>query len=147
MTAKVILNPYSNRWNSHKRWSEAESALKAAGVDFHLAVSEKKGQIVDLTEQAVLQKFSPIIVAGGGVAASSAGPEVTKLAEMLSIPVATALHAKDIMRMKQRLNSILANHTGQPMDKIDRDTDRDYILQANEAVEYGIVDQVIAKRE
>jgi len=65
MTAKVILNPYSNRWNSQKRWSEAESALKAAGVDFHLAVSEKKGQIVDLAEHAVLERFSPIIVAGG----------------------------------------------------------------------------------
>lgn len=65
MTAKVILNPYSNRWNSQKRWSEAESALKAVGVDFHLAISEKKGQIVELAEQAALQKFSPIIVAGG----------------------------------------------------------------------------------
>jgi len=65
MTAKVILNPYSNRWNSQKRWPEAESGLKAAGVDFHLAVSEKKGQIVELAEQAVLQKFSPLIVAGG----------------------------------------------------------------------------------
>ena len=65
MTAKVILNPYSNRWNSQKRWSEAKSALQAAGVDFHLAISEKKGQIVELAEQAVFQKFSPIIVAGG----------------------------------------------------------------------------------
>jgi diacylglycerol kinase (ATP) len=65
MTAKVILNPYSNRWNSQKRWPEAEFALKAAGVDFHLAVSEKKGQIVELAEQAVLQKFSPLIIAGG----------------------------------------------------------------------------------
>jgi YegS/Rv2252/BmrU family lipid kinase len=61
----VILNPYSNRWNSQKRWSEAEAALKAAGVDFHLAISEKKGQIIELAEQAVLQRFSPIIVAGG----------------------------------------------------------------------------------
>ena len=65
MTAKVILNPYSNRWNSQKRWSEAQSALKAAGVDFHLAISEKKGQIVDLAAQAVVQRFSPIIIAGG----------------------------------------------------------------------------------
>jgi diacylglycerol kinase (ATP) len=65
MTAKVILNPYSNRWNSQKRWAEAESALKAAGVDFHLAVSTKKGQIVDLAEHAFLERFSPIIVAGG----------------------------------------------------------------------------------
>jgi diacylglycerol kinase (ATP) len=65
MTAKVILNPYSNRWNSQKRWSEAESALKTAEVEFDLAVSEKKGQIVELAEQAVIDGFSPIIVAGG----------------------------------------------------------------------------------
>lgn len=65
MTAKVILNPYSNRWNAQKRWPEAESALRAAGVAFDLAVSEKKGQVVDLAEQAVLEGCSPIIAAGG----------------------------------------------------------------------------------
>ncbi len=65
MTAKVILNPYSNRWNSQKRWPEAEAALKAAGVDFELALSEKKGQIVELAEQAVIENCSPVIVAGG----------------------------------------------------------------------------------
>ena len=57
------------------------------------------------------------------------------------------IHAKDIMRMKARLNQILADHTGQPMEKIDRDTDRDYILQAQDALAYGLVDQVIAKRD
>lgn len=65
MTAKVILNPYSNRWNSQKRWPETESALKAAGVDFDVVISQKKGQIVTLAEQAVYEKCSPIIVAGG----------------------------------------------------------------------------------
>jgi diacylglycerol kinase (ATP) len=65
MTAKVILNPYSNRWNSQKRWAEAEAALNAAGVKFELAVSERKGQLVELAAQAVREKFSPIIVAGG----------------------------------------------------------------------------------
>ncbi|HEX7150848.1 MAG TPA: ATP-dependent Clp endopeptidase proteolytic subunit ClpP [Thermoanaerobaculia bacterium] len=57
------------------------------------------------------------------------------------------IHARDIMKMKQKLNTILANHTGQPIDKIDRDTDRDYILSAHEAQEYGLVDQVISKRD
>ena len=57
------------------------------------------------------------------------------------------IHAKDILRQRHRLNEILANHTGQPVEKIARDTDRDYILQATEAVEYGLVDQVIAKRD
>ena len=65
MTAKVILNPYSNRWNSQKRWPEVESALKAAGVDFDLVISQKKGQMVELAERAVYEKCSPIIVAGG----------------------------------------------------------------------------------
>jgi diacylglycerol kinase (ATP) len=65
MTAKVILNPYSNRWNSQKRWPEAESALKAAGVDFDTVISQKKGQIVELAEQAVHEKCSLIIIAGG----------------------------------------------------------------------------------
>jgi len=65
MPAKVILNPYSNRWNAKKRWPETEAALKNAGVDFSLAVSEHPRQPVDLAEQAVKEGFSPIIVAGG----------------------------------------------------------------------------------
>src|SRR5512137_479449 len=65
MTAKIILNPYSNRWNAQKRWPEAEAALKAAGVDFELAISERPRQIIELAEQAARQGFSPIIAAGG----------------------------------------------------------------------------------
>ncbi len=65
MTAKVVLNPYSNRWNSQARWPEAEAALKAAGVDFELVISERKGHVTDLVAQAVRDEFSPIIVAGG----------------------------------------------------------------------------------
>ena len=57
------------------------------------------------------------------------------------------IHAKDILRMKRRINEILAQHTGQEIDKIERDTDRDYILAAADAKDYGVVDQVIAKRE
>ena len=65
MTAKVILNPYSNRWNSQARWPEAEAALKSAGVDFEVAISEKKGEVMRLAEQAAKDGFSPIIAAGG----------------------------------------------------------------------------------
>jgi diacylglycerol kinase (ATP) len=65
MTAKVILNPYSNRWNAKKRWGEAEAALHAAGVDFELAVSEKPGHITRLAKQAIIDGFSPLIAAGG----------------------------------------------------------------------------------
>lgn len=81
MTAKVILNPYSNRWNSRKRWPEAEVALKAAGVDFEVAVSQFKGQIVDLVEQSAREGCSPIIVAGGD---GSLGDAVNGLARAAS---------------------------------------------------------------
>lgn len=83
MTAKVILNPYSNRWNSQKRWPEAEAALKAAGVDFDLVVSQSKGQIVDLVEQAAREKCSPIILAGGD---GSLGDAVNGLAKAAVSP-------------------------------------------------------------
>jgi len=65
MTAKVILNPYSNRWNARSRWPEAEKALNAAGVDFELAISQEKRQVVELAEVAAREGFSPIIAAGG----------------------------------------------------------------------------------
>ena len=65
MTAKIILNPYSNRWNARKRWPEAEAALKAAGVAFELAISEHPRHTTELAEQAARQGFSPIIAAGG----------------------------------------------------------------------------------
>ena len=65
MTAKIILNPYSNRWNAKKRWPEAEAALKAAGVDFELVVSERPHGVTALAEQAARAGFSPIIAGGG----------------------------------------------------------------------------------
>ena len=56
------------------------------------------------------------------------------------------IHARDILRTKAKLNEILAERTGRPLEKIERDTDRDYFLTADEAKDYGLVDQVIAKR-
>jgi ATP-dependent Clp protease protease subunit len=56
------------------------------------------------------------------------------------------IHARDILKTKATLNRILAERTGQPLEKIERDTDRDYFLEADEAKNYGLVDQVIAKR-
>ena len=56
------------------------------------------------------------------------------------------IHAKEILFLKQRLNEMLSKHTGQPIDRIERDTDRDNFLSAAAAVEYGLVDKVIADR-
>ena len=56
------------------------------------------------------------------------------------------IHARDILRTKEQMNRILAERTGQPLEKIRADTERDYFLEAEEAKTYGLVDQVIAKR-
>ena len=56
------------------------------------------------------------------------------------------IHAKEILRLRERINEILAEHTGQTVEKITKDTDRDYFITAEEAKEYGIVDEVIKKR-
>ena len=57
------------------------------------------------------------------------------------------IHAKDIMRLRGRLNEILAEHTGQPIDKINGDTERDFILEADAALDYGVIDKIIVSRE
>ena len=57
------------------------------------------------------------------------------------------IHAKEILYLKQKLNDMLARHTGQPIERIERDTDRDNFLSADAAVEYGLVDKVLTRRD
>jgi ATP-dependent Clp protease protease subunit len=56
------------------------------------------------------------------------------------------IHAREILYLKQKLNDMLAQHTGQPIERIERDTDRDNFLSADAAVEYGLVDKVLTSR-
>ena len=57
------------------------------------------------------------------------------------------IHAKEILKMRDTLNQILFQHTGQPIEKVKKDTERDYFMTSEEAKEYGIVDKVITTRE
>ena len=57
------------------------------------------------------------------------------------------IHAKEILRLRESMNQILAKHTGQNSEKIEKDVERDYIMTAEQAREYGLVDQVISRRE
>ena len=57
------------------------------------------------------------------------------------------IHAKEILRLRESMNQILAKHTGQNTEKIEKDVERDYIMTAEQAREYGLVDQVISRRE
>lgn len=56
------------------------------------------------------------------------------------------IHAREIMRMRERLNEILVEHTGQSMDRIRKDTERDHIMSAEQSQEYGIIDDIIRQR-
>jgi len=57
------------------------------------------------------------------------------------------IHAREILKIRDELNDILAKHTGQDIEKIRKDTERDYFMSSKEAKEYGIIDKVISKRE
>lgn len=56
------------------------------------------------------------------------------------------IQAREILRLKAELTLILSSHTGQPVEKVEKDTDRDYFMNAEEGVEYGVIDQVISKK-
>ena len=58
-----------------------------------------------------------------------------------------SIHAKEILKLREELNKILASHTGQPLERIEKDTDRDFFMSADQAREYGLVDQVITSRD
>lgn len=77
MSIKILLNPYSNRWKSQKRWAEAEAALKAAGLEYSLDVSQSRGQLEPLAAKAVRDGFATVVVAGGD---GSVGEAVNGLA-------------------------------------------------------------------
>jgi ATP-dependent Clp protease protease subunit len=56
------------------------------------------------------------------------------------------IHAREILSIREKLNKILSDHTGQPIEKVQQDTDRDNFLSANDAVTYGLIDQVLSSR-
>jgi ATP-dependent Clp protease protease subunit len=53
------------------------------------------------------------------------------------------IHARELVQAKRRMNQVLVERTGQPFDLLERDTERDYVLGAKEAVEYGVIDRVV----
>jgi ATP-dependent Clp protease, protease subunit len=56
------------------------------------------------------------------------------------------IQAREMIRLRKLLDSLIAKHTGQPLEKVEKDTDRDFILTADEALEYGILDEIITRR-
>jgi len=100
----------------------------AASMGAFLLASGAKGKRVALPNSEVLI-HQPLI---GGHGLSGQATEIE-------------IHAKQLLRTKAKMNKILAERTGQPIEKVERDTDRDYYMTAEEAKEYGLVDQVLEK--
>ena len=102
----------------------------AASMGAFLLASGAKGKRVALPNSEV-SIHQPLI---GGHGLSGQATEIE-------------IHAKQLLRTKAKMNKILAERTGQPIEKVERDTDRDYYMTAEEAKEYGLVDQVLEKLE
>src|SRR2546428_8711904 len=98
MTARIILNPYSGRWNGRRRWPEAQAALQAAGFEYELSVTDRAGHARELAMQAARAGCSPIVVAGGDGTVSEvvnglaqvAGDADRPLGPIGTLPVGTA---------------------------------------------------------
>jgi ATP-dependent Clp protease protease subunit len=56
------------------------------------------------------------------------------------------IHAQEILRLKKKLNELLAEHTGQSVEKVEKDTDRDYFMSGEEAITYGIIDEIVSRK-
>ena len=65
----------------------------------------------------------------------------------MCLPTDIQIQAEEIIRIKKTLNEILASNTGQPLKKIEKDTDRDYIMTPEQALEYGMIDKIVTKME
>ncbi|EHQ92020.1 ATP-dependent Clp endopeptidase proteolytic subunit ClpP [Desulfosporosinus youngiae] len=100
----------------------------AASMGAFLLASGTKGKRVALPNSEVL--IHQPLIGGGGLSGQATEIEI---------------HAKQLLRTKAKMNKILAERTGQPIEKVEKDTDRDYYMTAEEAKEYGLVDQVLEK--
>ena len=153
MTAKVILNPYSNRWNSQARWPEAEAALKAAGVDFELGISERKGHITELVEQAVHAGYSPLIIAGGDGSigdavnglARAAGSKDVPLGPLGIMPLGSANDLVDNLGIPKDLTAAAKVIAAGKIDLIDLGKCNDRYFANNSAA--GLEPYVTTKQE
>ena len=102
----------------------------AASMGAFLLAAGTKGKRTALPNAEIL--IHQPLIAGGGLSGQATEIEI---------------HAKHLIRVKERMNKILAERTGQPIEKIEADTDRDYYMTAEEAKEYGLVDEVLEKNK
>jgi len=160
----VISDLEANILISQLLYLESEEANK----DIYLYVNSPGGSVTATlaiydTMQYIKPDISTICVgqaASGGALLLAAGAKGKRLAlphtrVLIHQPIGGAegqatdigIQAKEILRLKQELNGIFAKHTGQAIEKISQDSDRDFFMSAEEAKQYGIIDEIIGRRE
>ena len=160
----VISDLEANILISQLLYLESEEANK----DIYLYVNSPGGSVTATlaiydTMQYIKPDISTICVgqaASGGALLLAAGAKGKRLALphtriLIHQPVGGAegqatdidIQAKEILRLKQELNEIFAKHTGQPLEKICQDSDRDFFMSAKQAKQYGLIDEIITRRE
>jgi ATP-dependent Clp protease protease subunit len=121
-----------------------------AGLTVYDAMQFVKPDI-QTTCVGVAMAMAALLLAGGTAGKRAALPNAKILIHQLSAgfegqAADIEIHAREIINVKRRLEEILAKHTGQPLERVSKDTERDYFMTPEEAREYGIIDQVIAHR-
>ncbi|HUV06015.1 MAG TPA: ATP-dependent Clp endopeptidase proteolytic subunit ClpP [Armatimonadota bacterium] len=94
--------------------------------------------------------MAAVLLAGGSKGKRYALPNARMMihqgiAGFQGTPADIDIHAKEILRYRALLNEILSKHTGQPVERIESDTDRDFFMSANEALEYGLIDEILER--
>ncbi len=160
----IISDLEANILISQLLYLESEEANK----DIYLYINSPGGSVTATlaiydTMQYIKPDISTICVgqaASGGALLLAAGAKGKRLAlphtrVLIHQPIGGAegqatdigIQAKEILRLKQELNGIFAKHTGQAIEKICQDSDRDFFMSAEEAKQYGIIDEIIGRRE
>ena len=103
---------------------------QAASMGAVLLCSGTKGKRYSLPNSRIL--IHQPLITGGGISGQATDID---------------LQAKEILRMRRVLNEILSRHSGQTLERIEKDTDRDYIMSADEAMNYGLIDEVIRRQK
>ena len=154
MTAIVILNPYSNRWNAKERWPLVETILKSLDVDFEVVVSERKGAVVALAEEAARAGFSPIIAAGGdgtigetvnGMIRAVAGSLDQPIGPLGIIPLGSANDLADTLHLPKDIVDAARFIAAAPISYIDIGKCNDRYFVNNSAA--GLEPYVTTKQE
>ncbi len=102
---------------------------QAASMGAFLLMAGKKGKRFALPNARILI-HQPLIGGGGGIQGQATEIDI---------------HAREILRLRDRMNRIMAEHTGQTFDQVERDTDRDFSMGAEQAKEYGLIDDIITR--